>query len=339
MVVIENSSPKRTLNLRLATVTLGAIVVIAAVLIGVSLTSGSPLPVLRASYQCVPGALIPQLKPGQSGTMTASYGAFTATFRATKPRSTSATPQLAGMPFKGTLTVSEGGQSWTLPPAANPNVAQVNALCVIAFQREQHPGVMIEGFSGGAHCCEAPVVYVFNVQENRYVKVVDLSPNHLKDSYVFNANEGLVPMVAGSQVLLTTGDDSFSYAFGCYACSETPLVLYAVDPDGLFDVSSKHPALIAVHARSLLKSALAAVKDETATTQSFPAPFGFLAPWVADECEIGHGASAFSEVEELAHEGKLSNSLYYQATTKRSGSFVLDLRSFLLSDGYCTGQI
>jgi hypothetical protein len=286
----------------------------------------------------VPGSLIPQLKPGQSSSMSTSYGGFTATFRATMPAKRPAHGLVSGMPFNGVLTLSRSGQSWTLPKPSNVDDDQINAMCVIAFQPEKYPGVMVEGFTGGAHCCEVPVIYVYDASTGGYVKAVDMSPTHPKDSYVFNDNEGFIPEVVGNQVLLSTGDDRFSYAFGCYACSASPLLLYSVSQYGLGDVTSRHASLVEVHARSLLREALAAVHAENAVESTVPAPFGLLAPWVADECEIGRGASAFTRIEQLAHAGDLSNALYYKATLKH-GSFVLDLRSFLLSDAYCTGQI
>jgi len=46
------------------------------------------------------GPLIPQLKAGGSGTMSTTYGGFTATFRATLPASTPANRAMLGMPFK-----------------------------------------------------------------------------------------------------------------------------------------------------------------------------------------------------------------------------------------------
>lgn len=318
---------------------IAAVVVIAAVVLGVTVFSGSSLPVLNASYKCVPGPLIPQLKAGESGTMSTTYGGFTATFRATLPASTPANWAMLGMPFKGTLTVTQGGQSWTLPRPANPNDSEINVMCVIAFQREQDPGVMVEGFTGGAHCCEVPVIYLFDHADNRYVKVLDMSPNHYQDPHAFDDNEGFIPTVVGRHVLLQTGDDQFAYAFGCYACSELPLVLDAVSPGGLTDVTPQYPALVAANARAIWKNALDAVRAESdAGPSNIPAPFGFLAPWVADECTLGSGATAWSAILRLELEGKLSDALYFEATTNH-GSFVAHLRAFLLRDDYCTGQI
>jgi hypothetical protein len=315
------------------------VVAIAAISAGVVAFSRSSLPVLNANYKCVPGPLISQLKPGQRGTLTESYGGFTATFRAALPASTSTNRPMVGMPFQGTLTMTQGGRSWNLPRPANTNDSEINVMCVIAFQREQDPGVMLEGFTGGAHCCEVPVIYLFDQADDRYVKVVDMSPNHYQDPHAFDDNEGFIPKVVGTHVLLQTGDDQFAYAFGCYACSELPLVLDSVSAGGLTDVTPQHPQLVAANARAIWKNALGAVRAETVTTQAIiPAPFGFLAPWVADECVLGRGATAWSAILRLEHEGKLSDARYFEATTNH-GSFVAHLHSFLLRDDYCTGQI
>jgi hypothetical protein len=337
-VIIGGSSAKLPLAKRVAKVAFGSAALIVSIVAAITAFSSSSPPALNANYKCVPGTSIPQLKPGESATLRTSRGGFTAAFRSTMPAKAPASGLDFGMPFKGVLKMSRDGQSWTLPRPAFTNDSQINAMCVIGFQREQYPSVMIEGFTGGAHCCEVPVIYLYNKTYNRYDKVVDMSSKHPKVTYVFDDNEGFIPEVVGKNVLLATGDDSFSYAFGCYACSATPLALYAVSPSGLTDVTFRHPALVAAHARTLLERALAAVKAENAVVSTIPAPFGLLAPWVADEREIGRGSSAFSTIERLVYQGKLSNALYYKATLNH-GSFILDLRSFLLSDAYCTGQI
>jgi hypothetical protein len=335
----ETASPGRLIALRYAAIAFATVVVIGVVVIGVTRSSGSSLPVLNAGYKCVPEPSIPQLKPGQSGTLNTTYGAFTATFRATMPAETRANSLNIYMPFRGTLSVTHGGQSWTLPRPAVTKDSQINVMCIIAFQREKHPGVMVEGFTGGAHCCEVPVIYLFDRAQNRYVKVVDMSPNNYVNPHAFDDNAGFIPKVAGHQVLLTTGDGQFNYAFACYACEVLPIVLDSVGPDGLTDVTPQHRSLVVADARATWKYVLGSVKAETAVVpRTIPLPFGFLAPWVADECVLGRGASAWSAVLQLQREDKLSNALYHQYATDH-GSFVADLHSFLLRNDYCTGQI
>jgi hypothetical protein len=283
----------------------------------------------------VPGSLIPQLKPGQATTLTTSYGGFTATFRSA-PQVKTQNNLAVGVPFKGTLTVTRGSQSWTLPRPANTTSSSIDAMCVIAFSRVQDPGVMVEGFTGGAHCCQVPVIYLFNRAKNRYVKVVDMSPAHYKDPHAFDGNIGFIPKVAGDRVLLKTGDGTFDYAFGCYGCSTGPIVLDAVGSDGLTDVTPQQHALVAADAQTIWTFAQEILSGKP-QYQNYSL-FGFLAPWVADECALGRGATAWSTIEQLQREGKLSNVLYYKATLNH-GSFVAYLHSFLLRDDYCTGQI
>ena len=96
------------------------------------------------------------------------------------------------------------GRRPELDPAetGQPANSQINAMCVIAFQRTQHPGVMIEGFTGGAHCCEVPVIYLYNGPNRGYVKVVDMSPYPLQGCARLRPQWRLHPEGRGNQVLL-----------------------------------------------------------------------------------------------------------------------------------------
>jgi hypothetical protein len=243
----------------------------------------------------------------------------------------------AGTPFSGTLTMSVGGRSWTLPRPDNAYESEFENLCVIAFRREAHPGVMLEGFTGGAHCCITPVIYLFDRADGRYDKVVDMTPIDFESPHAFDDNEGFIPKVVGDQVLLQTSDDQFDYVFGCYACGIDPIVLDSVSADGLTDVTGRHPLMVEDDARVIWHYAAMGLNQETAKVQTVSAPFGFLAPWVADECTLGRGASAWSTIERLQREGKLSDAYYLKATFNH-GSFVAHLHAFLLRDDYCTGQ-
>jgi hypothetical protein len=243
-----------------------------------------------------------------------------------------------GMPFNGALTLQQGGQRWTLPRPWNPYVSQMNALCVIAFRSERHPGVMIEGFTGGAHCCEQPVIYLYDRSDSRYDNVVDMSPIDFQNPHAYDANGGFNPAVVGKRVLLKTRDDQFDYVFGCYACGLDPVVLDSVGLDGLTNVTGQHPLAVRADARAIWKYAVRALAAEKDPLQRTPAPFALLAPWVADECTLGRGASAWSTIERLHREGKLSDA-YYAQETLNHGSFVAALHTFLLHNDYCIGQI
>jgi len=323
---------------RFAIVTLAVVVGVAPMVIGVADSTSSPLPVLAANYKCLPNASFPQLQAGERATLRASYGGFTATFRSAKQPAAKNGYPIVGTPFTGTLTVTHDEKRWTLPRADNTQESQIDGLCVIAFNRERNPGVMVEGYTGGAHCCEAPVIYLFNRGAGRYDKVVDMSPIDFEDAHAFDANEGFLPVVVGDHVLLRTDDGSFDYAFGCYACSEAPIVLDSVRLNGLTDVTGQHPSIVTADADGIWRNAQRALAEETPALQSSIGPFGFLAPWVADECVLGRGATAWSTIVSLNREGKLSDARYHLFAMNH-GSFVATLHTFLLRDDYCTGQI
>jgi hypothetical protein len=329
----ETTPPRGSFALKVATVSTVVVVVIAVVVLGLSKSSPTPLRVLAARYDCVPSAEFPQLTfGGKSGEISTTYGGFTATYRASVPDSSAGVKFGAGMPFNGALTISDGTTKWALPRPKNAGDSSIETMCVIAFHRERFPSVMIQGFSGGAHCCDVPVIYAYDDTEKRYVTLVDMSPDHYMDPHAFDPNQGFTPVLAGTQVLLKTGDGRFDYAFDCFACSATPIVLDAVVGDGLTDVTLQHPARVVADARSIWKSA------QTQAAQFGAGAFGLLPAWVADECALGRGATAWTTIQDLAKAGKLSDELFYEETLNR-GSYVARLRSFLLRNDYCTGQI
>jgi hypothetical protein len=109
-------------------------------------------------------------------------------------------------------------------------------------------------------------------------------------------------------------------------------VLDSVGPNGLVDVTLQHRSLVAAAARSIWKSV------QAATVQTGVGPFGLLPAWVADECALGRGATAWSRIEQLQRKGELSNALY-RLETYANGSYVDQLKAFLLRNDYCIGQI
>ncbi len=312
---------------------LGAVVVIAATVLVVTLTSNSPLRVLVAGYKCVPAQSIPQLRVGQSTTLSTSYGGFTASFHSTVQVASDGGPTV-GVPFSGTTTMTQGPQRWTLPRPDNSKGSTIDVMCVIAFSRGRYPGVMIEGWSGGANCCQIPVIYLFDRSQDRYAKVVDMSPNSYKDPHAYFDAEGFIPKVAGNQVLLATADGQFDYAFACGGCSAEPIVFDAVDAGGLTDVTLQHPSLVAANARALWSYVEKSIQHPAEAYSRF----GFVAPWVADECAIGRGATAWTTVERLRRQGLLSDALYHEYALDH-GSYVSSLHAFLLRHDYCVGQI
>lgn len=299
-------------------------------------SSQTPAATLAAGFDCAPQSAFSNLFAGHHGSVRVQLGALTALYSASVPPGPDQTAHQVGMPFNGTLTLSQGPHVW---PVSGPSSAKgdlINQLCVIRFGHERHPAVLSEGFSGGAHCCELPVLYAYDTSNGHYVKVLDLSNFNTRSPVAFDDNAGFIPKAINNQVLLETGDGAFAYRFGCYACTPMPLRLDAFVGHHLVDVTAKFPTLVAAEAASLWGG----VQSAVATEKSTPGvgPFGEVAAWVADECTPHRGASAWSKALVLRRAGVLSDAAYHLAAfTKRP--FLADLRSFLLAHHYCAGQL
>jgi hypothetical protein len=137
--VVDENEPPSTMSLarRLTVVALVVVIFAAALVIGLTLRSSRnpPLPELAAGYVCVPTAQIPQLQLfiDDSGSMTASYRGFTAKFHATITQASFANGVTAGMPFRGTLTMSDGGETWQLPRPALTTDTTINSTPLVVM--------------------------------------------------------------------------------------------------------------------------------------------------------------------------------------------------------------
>jgi len=335
---MSKSTPRPHVENRITVVLI--VVVVAALTFALVVLAGHSEPPRamtdEAGSTCAPNTF-PTVKLGHHASASASFDGFRATFRATATKEDTIPFGPIGMPFTGTLTVSSGTRTWTLPRPSVTKDYQIDYLCVISFAKGQGPAVLTEGFTGGAHCCELPVLYYLQPSSERFVKVLDLTPTEIKYALAFDDNGGFRPMLVGSKVLLRTEDDRFAYTFGCFACTPMPIVLDSFNGTQLTDVTGQYPSLIRPEAVSLLRQATLYAKGEHSPSFSGIGPFGSLAAWVADECALDRGSMAWGQVLRFQATGELSNKVYY-ADTLIKGSYVAQLRRFLLTGDYCTGQ-
>ena len=117
-----------------------------------------------------------------------------------------------------------------------------------------------------------------------------------------------------------------------------PIVLDSFDGTHLTDVTGQYPSLDPARSGDVLQGGDGR-REGVNSTPSFGGigPFGALAAWVADECALNQGAKAWRTVLSFQAAGELSNKVYY-ADTLIKGSYVSQLRTFLLKGEYCTGQ-
>ena len=196
-------------------------------------------------------------------------------------------------------------------------VAGNTALHVVRLQAGALPEVVLDLYSGGAHCCFIDQVF----------SVVPASLSVRKSEINFgDPGARLVPIGAGRSSDFLTADDSFAYAFTDFAASGMPIEVLSFSHYGFHDVTKSFPTLIVTDARKWQEAFRAMASSHYHDT------VGVVAAWAADEDRLRRVAvvSRFLALEVKA--GHLNSAMN---PTQRSGErYVAELHQFLLQHGY-----
>lgn len=169
-------------------------------------------------------------------------------------------------------------------------------LKVADLDRDGEPEVVVDTFSGGAHCCTDAHVHDFRAANGTYARLTVPWGNggyRLRDL----GGDRLYEMIGS--------DDAFAYAFTSYAGSARPpkLLRYRHGRDGLpgvVNVTRRFPRLIRSDAREVLKVIRRARRGDDMR--------GFLAAYVADQYLLRRGRVGLREVDRAARHGLLAES-------------------------------
>jgi hypothetical protein len=145
-----------------------------------------------------------------------------------------------------------------------------------------YPEVVVSFYTGGAHCCSDTSVITASPDGSNWTTVA------LGE---FDGEPLLASDVNGDgRYEFMIRDNAFLYAFACYACSEAPLNLLAIDNGGVKDVT-REERFKPAHA-AWLKSMINNVPEGSDVN-------GFLAGYVGEKILLGEGKSAWETM--LAH--------------------------------------
>ena len=169
----------------------------------------------------------------------------------------------------------EGEGSGFADPPVSVQIAEIDGS-------NPYPEVVVSFYTGGAHCCSD-------------TSVVTASPDGSNWTTValgkFDGEPLLATDVNGDgRYEFMIRDNAFLYAFACYACSEAPLNLLAIDNGGVKDVT-REERFKPAHA-AWLKSMINNVPEGSDVN-------GFLAGYVGEKILLGEGKSAWETM--LAH--------------------------------------
>jgi hypothetical protein len=193
------------------------------------------------------------------------------------------------VPFCGPLSVVNEGSS----------------VKVVDLNGDGEPEVIVDLYSGGAHCCVVAEVLRFNG-----ATYVAATRNFADFGYTLDGGT------------FVTGDVRFGYAWASFADSAFPVRLLTFGARGRRDVTRAHPEAIAADAARWLKE----YKKRRSGTRAL----GILAAWVGDEYRLGHRATADAFLRAELRAGRLRGDLYWP----RGKAYISTLQRRLKAWGY-----
>jgi hypothetical protein len=312
--------PQRGVNVLRRLVLLVALSIVAVVAVGRQPT-GAAERVDGGAPQVVCGALTPaHPRTGESVRVSAQLDGAEATLTGTYGDA------LPSELSKASLTVTDRGRAvfseavargsdffrdaaslGGFPIYSNRTNVPQGSLCVAQLARGERPTVLLDLYSGGAHCCTVLYGYRFGSRAHRLIEI-DLG-NPLAEL-----------AFEGGSFVIVTADNSFAYAFASFAGSGMPVKVLSFDGDSFANVTRDYLGIVAADANVWQSGYF---EDPASAT-------GLLAAWVADEDLLGRSSSAWSFVENAVRTGQMKVTPWF-----KSGAAYLDaLRALLVKDGY-----
>jgi hypothetical protein len=238
----------------------------------------------------------------------------------------------------GVLTITQSGRTTvTLPvaaPAGSPVVdlfilqtqaghsklddETAGSLCLARFSDGAVPVAFLLLTTGGAHCC-------FTLR----AVPADGAPAADHDFGNYPPWFREVSSGAGQVPVLVSADNAFAFQFTSFAGSGPPVQLFTWSAGGFVNVTRQHLDIVRADAQSYLAS-----YNDPAEAEKL----GFLGGYLADECVVGDGASAWSFIDQQRQLGRLLNLVTPTEYAPATG-YEAELRQFVVAHGYCPDDL
>jgi hypothetical protein len=172
------------------------------------------------------------------------------------------------------------------------------SIKVTDLDGDGEPEVLLDLFTGGAHCCIVTEVYA--LQGPPATTIVPsygrVEHNFLDPGYTLrDLNGDGVPE-------FQSADGRFAYALSSYAGSGVPVQIWRFQHGDLEDVTGEFPALIRTDSKHWWKVYRRNVRRRPPENDS---GLGALAAWAGDEYRLGHGAKVQRELKLALRRGWL----------------------------------
>jgi hypothetical protein len=257
-----------------------------------------------------PAAALATTQTATSGDVTATFS-FSATSQNTYPAKTLTISRSGVVVYNEPVTSRYCGptgatQEYCAPGAPEANQSSVH---VVDLENDGEPDVIVDLYTGGAHCCSVEQIFSFDAVTGTYV----LTQHDFEDP-----GEEIKDLGHNGQYEFLTADDSFAYAFTDYADSGLPIEILAFASGRFTNVTRQYPKLIAKDAAAYLKY----FKHDLGDGE------GLIAAWAADEDNLGHRKLVASTLAKYLKAGDLRGGF------SSPKSFIKALNKLLHHDGY-----
>jgi hypothetical protein len=190
--------------------------------------------------------------------------------------------------------------------AANP------VLRVADIERNGSPDVILNLYSGGAHCCYITQVYRYDAALGTYA----VSQRDFADA-------GASLRTLGGAPVFLSADDRFAYEFAPFAFSGLPIQIWSFARGRFRDVTRRYPAQIAADAARQYRGFTA--------ERSQHLGLGLLGAWAADEDRLGDTGRVARTLAAANRAGELRSAV---GLWKSGSAFIAQLQRFLARTGY-----
>lgn len=178
------------------------------------------------------------------------------------------------------------------------------------------PEVLLDLYSGGAHCCASTLFVGYDTVARTY-----RARRHVWG----NAGYSVKDLDRDGRPELSSADDRFAYRFTAYVASFLPVRIWRYDAGRLTDVTRRHRAAVARDAASLWREYLRVRRQRDVDLR------GVLAAYLADKYLLGQSRDGWRRLDVALRRGELRG---FGGPWPAGRRYLGALRRFLVQAGF-----
>lgn len=197
-------------------------------------------------------------------------------------------------------------------PFCNANGS--SPLAVRDIEGNGEPDVLLDLYTGGAHCCSIVQIYSYDAAARSYT---------LYEHDFFDPGARIVDLAGDGKLEFESANAAFEYEFASFAYSGVPIQVWRFLGGRLHDVTRSFPRAIAADAANWYRGFV--------LNRRAGLGLGLIAAWAADEYLLGRRSLVAAT---LSRERRLGHLRSGDGLGPSGGAFVTKLYRFLRHEGY-----